>query len=62
MISRCKKREWRKPIPTATVIIIFHNEAWCTLLRTVHSVLETSPKVALVEIILVDDASTNGKL
>ncbi|XP_076818443.1 polypeptide N-acetylgalactosaminyltransferase 4-like isoform X2 [Clavelina lepadiformis] len=56
--KECRERRWRKPIPTTSVIIIFHNEAWCALLRTVHSVLETSPKVALKEIILVDDAST----
>ena len=60
-LSRCKDRKWRKPLPDTSVIIIFHNEAWCALLRTVHSVLETSPKVLLKEIILVDDASTNGE-
>ena len=36
---------------------MFHNEAWCSLLRTVYSVLETTPKILLKEIILVDDKS-----
>jgi len=39
-------------------VIVFHNEAWSTLLRTVHSVIKTTSKNILKEIILVDDAST----
>jgi len=42
------------------MIIIFYNEPWSVLLRTVHSVLSGSPPHVLKEIILVDDHSEEG--
>ncbi|XP_029518799.1 polypeptide N-acetylgalactosaminyltransferase 4-like [Oncorhynchus nerka] len=53
---RAKKFDYRR-LPTTSVIIAFYNEAWSTLLRTIHSVLESTPAVLLREIILIDDFS-----
>lgn len=48
-------------MPTASVVIVFVNEGWSTLLRTVHSVLNNSPPELIAEIILVDDYSNKGR-
>ncbi|NWY31891.1 GALT6 acetylgalactosaminyltransferase, partial [Pheucticus melanocephalus] len=56
------KFQRRPPPPTTSVVIVFHNEAWSTLLRTVYSVLHSSPARLLREVILVDDASTDEYL
>ena len=55
---RCAQKKYFEKLPTVTVVIPFFEEHWTTLLRTVVSVVNRSPKELLKQIVLVDDGST----
>lgn len=59
----CRKKTYDvSSLLTTSVIVIFFNEPYSVLVRTVHSVINTTPKNLLKEIILVDDGSSNSDL
>ena len=60
VVYSCKHEKYAAVLPNVSIIIPFHDEHWSTLLRTVHSSLDMSPKHLIHEIILVDDFSTKG--
>lgn len=47
---------------TCSVVIIFTDEIWSALIRTIWSTWNRTPASLLKEIILVDDASTRSEL
>ena len=47
---------------SVAVVLVFHNEAFSTLMRTVHSVFNQSPPEILKEIVLIDDGSNKNDL
>lgn len=46
-----------KDLPRTSIIVLFRNEAWSTLIRSLHSILDRTPDNLVEEIILLDDNS-----
>ncbi|XP_049543576.1 putative polypeptide N-acetylgalactosaminyltransferase 9 [Anopheles darlingi] len=57
-----KEGRLQATLPKASIVIVFYNEAWSVLVRTVHSILDRTPSALIEEIILVDDYSNLAHL
>ena len=55
--EECQFWDYPMNLPKASVILVFHNEGWSTLFRTINSVINRSPPQLLEEVVLVDDKS-----
>ena len=53
----CKYWHYPTNLPTASVVLVFHNEGLSVVQRTVVSILNRSPPHLLAEVLLVDDYS-----
>lgn len=62
IVCRCKYWHYDDNLLTSSVIIVFHNEGWSTLMRTVHSVIKRTPRRYLAEIVMIDDFSNKGSV
>ncbi|MBZ3891937.1 N-acetylgalactosaminyltransferase 7 [Sciurus carolinensis] len=60
--SSCKYWHYDDNLLTSSIVIVFHNEGWSTLMRTVHSVIKRTPRKYLAEIVLIDDFSNKDHL
>uniref|UniRef100_A0A8C6YWG7 Polypeptide N-acetylgalactosaminyltransferase n=2 Tax=Nothoprocta perdicaria TaxID=30464 RepID=A0A8C6YWG7_NOTPE len=60
--DECKYWHYDENLLTSSVVIVFHNEGWSTLMRTVHSVIKRTPRKYLAEIVLIDDFSNKAHL
>ncbi|KAJ8382959.1 hypothetical protein SKAU_G00037370 [Synaphobranchus kaupii] len=60
--EECKYWHYNENLLTSSIIIVFHNEGWSTLLRTVHSVIKRTPSRYLAEIVMIDDYSNKEHL
>ncbi|OWR40790.1 putative n-acetylgalactosaminyltransferase [Danaus plexippus plexippus] len=61
-LDECKYWHYPEELPSTSVIIVFHNEGFSVLMRTVHTVIDRSPPNILKEVVMVDDFSDKDDL
>lgn len=57
-MDECKRWDYPEKMAAVSVVLVFHNEGFSTLLRTVHSLMNYSPMELIHEIVMLDDGST----
>lgn len=58
--DHCRSIKYSKNLPVTSVIMVFHNEPFSMMMRSVFAVLKRTPPELLGEIVLVDDCSTRS--
>lgn len=58
MNFRCRNKKYLKQLSKVSIIIVFFDEYWSILLRTIHSIYNRTPHELIQEIIVVNDNST----
>lgn len=61
-LEECRYWDYPEDLPTTSVVVVFHNEGLSVVVRTVHSVVNRSPRQFLKEVVLVDDFSDKENL
>lgn len=61
-LEECKHWNYPEDLPKTSVVLVFHNEGFSVLMRTVHSVINRTPPQFLEEVLLVDDFSDKEDL
>lgn len=57
----CRSVKYSDNLPVTSVIMIFHNEPFTLIMRSVFAVFKRTPEELLGEIVLVDDCSDRGE-
>lgn len=58
--DHCRQLQYSPNLPVTSVIMIFHNEPFTMIMRSVFAVFKRTPEHLLGEIVLVDDCSDRG--
>ncbi|KAF7229289.1 probable polypeptide N-acetylgalactosaminyltransferase 8 [Nothobranchius furzeri] len=59
---RCSEKTYPEDLPSLSVVLIYLDEALSIIKRAIRSIIDKTPARLLLEIILVDDHSTNKDL